>query len=454
MHEFITFSHKLPYFDVTEESKWYECTNEGHIVRTPGTVTLPTPKYCPKCEARVYNHSHETVRIKDVPLMKCPHILEVTYERHRCSECGTVFTTTIPFKSEHHFITERLEKLITGYLSIGMSMKLVHRLTGVDVHIIKDIDKAQLEKKYDLKMLKDIESVRFLAVDEIAIHKHHNYATVFMNLENGHIVYCEQGKKKDQVLHFIHKVGRKWLKNLVAVAMDMNAGYDQAFSDAAPHVRIVYDNFHMIKMYGDSVLTAIRRRLQLQARERGDERTYSTLKGSRFLLLTNRQTLKEKDKSALENNRELLHDYALKGLSLPNGRRYMRCGNEDHLNELLSVNRELYIAYILKEQFQVAYDVNDAETMKKGLKDWIKIARQSNVPEILKFCNTVESHLDGISNHARFNISTGKLEGTNNLAKVIKRTAYGFHDDEYYFLKLMDASRRPYYKPVSHKFLQ
>ena len=56
MHEFITFSHKLPYFDVTEESKWYECTNGGHIVRTPRTVTLPTPKYCPKCEARVYNH--------------------------------------------------------------------------------------------------------------------------------------------------------------------------------------------------------------------------------------------------------------------------------------------------------------------------------------------------------------------------------------------------------------
>ena len=454
MNEFITLAHKLPYFNVTAESEWIPCTSGGHVVKTPGIITLPTPEYCPKCEAKVHNHSYETVKIKDIPLMKCPHILEVKFGRHKCSECGTIFTTTIPFKSEHHFITERLEKLICGYLSIGMSMKLVHRLTGVDVHIIKDIDKAQLEKKYDLKTLKDIESVRFLAVDEIAIHKHHNYATVFMNLENGHIVYCEQGKKKDQVLHFIQKVGKKWLKNLVAVAMDMNAGYDQAFSDAAPHVQIVYDNFHMIKMYGDLVLTAIRRRLQLQARERGDERTYSTLKGSRFLLLTNRQTLKEKDKTALENNRELLQNYELKGVSLPPGRRYMRCGNEAHLNGLLSVNRELYIAYILKEQFQVAYDVVDADVMKQGLRDWIQIARQSKVPEILKFCNTVESHLDGISNHAKFNISTGKLEGTNNLAKVIKRTAYGFHDDEYYFLKLMDASRRPYYKPVSHKFLQ
>ena len=131
----------------------------------------------------------------------------------------------------------------------------------------------------------------------------------------------------------------------------------------------------------------------------------------------------------------------------------MKIGSEARLNGLLTINKELYVAYVLKEQFQVAYNVTDSNVMKSGIQDWIRIARQSKVPEILRFCNTVESHLDGIVNHSKFGISTGKLEGTNNLAKVIKRTAYGFQDDEYYFLKLMDASRRPYYKPVSHRFL-
>ena len=333
-------------------------------------------------------------------------------------------------------------------------MKMVYQLTGVDVHIIKEIDKANLKTKYNLENLKNLEPVRFLAVDEIAIHKHHNYATVFMNLETGHIIYCEAGKKKEQVLHFIQKAGRKWLKGLVAVAMDMNAGYDSAFKEAAPQVEIVYDNFHMVKMYSDLVLTAIRRRLQAQAKESDDKKLYSTLRGSRFLLLTNRNTLKERDSLALQNNYELLHNYELKGVSIPPGRRYMYCGKEARLNELLSINKELYIAYILKEQFQIAYDVDDPKIMKEGLQTWITIARQSKVREILKFATTIESHLDGIVNHSRFHISTGKLEGTNNLAKVIKRIAYGFHDDEYYFLKLMDASRRPYRKPVSHKFLQ
>jgi len=38
--------------------------------------------------------------------------------------------------------------------------------------------------------------------------------------------------------------------------------------------------------------------------------------------------------------------------------------------------------------------------------------------------------------------------------KVVRRIAYGFHDDEYFFLKVIDASRREYVRnPVSPKVL-
>ena len=38
--------------------------------------------------------------------------------------------------------------------------------------------------------------------------------------------------------------------------------------------------------------------------------------------------------------------------------------------------------------------------------------------------------------------SSGKVEGTNNMIKTVRRQAYGYRDDEYFFLKLFDASRR------------
>jgi transposase len=36
-------------------------------------------------------------------------------------------------------------------------------------------------------------------------------------------------------------------------------------------------------------------------------------------------------------------------------------------------------------------------------------------------------------------LSTGILEGINNMIKVIKRMAYRFRDDEYFFLKIRAA---------------
>ena len=34
------------------------------------------------------------------------------------------------------------------------------------------------------------------------------------------------------------------------------------------------------------------------------------------------------------------------------------------------------------------------------------------------------------------------VAGVNNLIKTVRRQAYGYRDDDYFFLKIMDASRR------------
>ena len=64
----------------------------------------------------------------------------------------------------------------------------------------------------------------------------------------------------------------------------------------------------------------------------------------------------------------------------------------------------------------------------------------------------LDSHFDGIIAHASLPISSGKMEGINNKIKTIRRQAYGLPDDTYFFLKLIDASKREYVRnPVSHK---
>ena len=58
------------------------------------------------------------------------------------------------------------------------------------------------------------------------------------------------------------------------------------------------------------------------------------------------------------------------------------------------------------------------------------------------FARLVEGHMDGIVAHARHPESSGKVEGTNNMIKTLRRKGYGYPDDEYFFLKIYDGSRR------------
>ena len=193
--------------------------------------------------------------------------------------------------------------------------------------------------------------------------------------------------------------------------MDMNAQYDLAFRERWPGIRIIYDHFHLVKMYNDTVLTAIRRRKQREMLESGDEKGYTLLKNSRYLLLSKMDTLRELDRKAHEDNVRLHGMYLDKG-------------------SVTSIT-ELY----------------------KGMKSWMKLARQSAIPELLSFCGTIERHLMGIVYHAKFPISSGKVEGVNNLIKTIRRKAYGFRDTEYFFLKIKFASLRGSYRYKSHTFL-
>ena len=60
---------------------------------------------------------------------------------------------------------------------------------------------------------------------------------------------------------------------------------------------------------------------------------------------------------------------------------------------------------------------------------------------LMWFRKLLASHLDGIIAHATYHISVGKIEGINNKIKTLRRQAYGYRDDEYFFLKLIDMSR-------------
>ena len=67
--------------------------------------------------------------------------------------------------------------------------------------------------------------------------------------------------------------------------------------------------------------------------------------------------------------------------------------------------------------------------------DWIHRATHSRIKPLVDFGKNLRGYVQGIIAAADFKINTSVLEGVNNKIKQIKRRAYGFRDDLYFFLR-------------------
>ena len=104
-----------------------------------------------------------------------------------------------------------------------------------------------------------------------------------------------------------------------------------------------------------------------------------------------------------------------------------------HLNTILETHHDLAICYAMKEEMCRLFSLTDPVLAKKGWNDWFQAAEESNIPALVRFANLKKSRIKGLIAHAKYPISTGKLEGFNNKIKVAKRIGYGYRNEDYFF---------------------
>jgi transposase len=69
----------------------------------------------------------------------------------------------------------------------------------------------------------------------------------------------------------------------------------------------------------------------------------------------------------------------------------------------------------------------------------VRKALRSRIEPLRRFARNLRPYLSGIPAHCRWPLRTNLVEGINNKIKVIRRMAYGFRDDAYFFLKIRAA---------------
>jgi hypothetical protein len=107
------------------------------------------------------------------------------------------------------------------------------------------------------------------------------------------------------------------------------------------------------------------------------------------------------------------------------------------LAELLALNAKLARSYILKEDFTLFFECRDIDSAVQFLDGWIKRAKESQLQPFLHLVQQLQRWRFNLLNYFITPVSNGLAEAINNQINVIKRTAYGFRDVEFFMLKIL-----------------
>ena len=374
--------------------------------RGGATIFHVTPKddaiRCPACRSRnVIRKGTVDRTLRGVPIGRMPVGIQVPMQRVGCHECGVIRQIRVQFADPDKSYTRAFERYVRDLCGV-MSLSDVAALVGVSWGLVQAIYSRHLHRRYANPRLKH---VRRIAIDEICIGQGNRYLTLVIDLDGGRVLFVGHGKDAAALSPFWKRLKASQNPGIEAVAIDMSQAYTNAVRQNLPDATLVYDRFHVVKLFNEK-LTDLRRRI---FRQLDDEDQRQVLKGSRWLLLKNPDKLKA--------HRD----------------------EHDRLQKALEINEPLAKAYYLKEDLRRFWDQPHQAAGIAFLLDWIERARASGVRMLERFAQTLIRHWQGLIAYFVHPITTGPLEGLNNKIKTLQRQAYGFRNMEFFKLRIMAA---------------
>ena len=359
------------------------------------------PMKCSGCSQEVDRIHDWTERwIRDLPAWGADTRLLVHLRRVKCDRCHTAMEE-VAWLSPYARVTKRLALSVARLCRVA-PIRHVAEHYGLSWDQVKGIHKGYLQEHLGEP---DLSGVTTLGMDEFAIQKGHRYATVIIRPSTREVLWVGRGRGREDIRPFFEKLGEEGRQRIEAVVMDMWEPYEQEVRHQCARAEIVYDLFHVKNKYGREVIDRVRVDEANRLKENKHER--EVVKGSKWLLLRNSGNLRRKDRV--------------------------------RLTELLEANKQLATVYVLKDDLAHLWDYVYRGAAQRFWDGWYSRAIRSRIGPLKAFALKLKERLHGILAHCRHPLNTSVLEGLNNTIKVIKRMAYGFRDDAYFFLRIREA---------------
>ena len=345
-------------------------------------------------------HDVQQRRVRDLPVFEYSIELIVPRVRVACLSCGPKLER-LPWLAPYARVTARLAESVARLCRVA-SILHVAQFFGLDWKTVKELDRASLERTLGPV---DLDGIAVIALDEFAIQKGHRYATVIVEPMRKRVLWVGRGRGREDIRPFFALLGPHRCHALRAAVMDMNAGYELEVQAHCPNAAIVFDLFHVVAKYGREVIDRVR--VDRANELRADRHGRRVVKGARWLLLKNRNSLAP--------------------------------GQHVELDELLAANHSLFVVYVLRDALKDLWQYRHREQAARAWRSWYRKALRSGIAPLRHFARKLRPYVPGILAHCTYPLGTNLIEGINNKIKVIKRMAYGFRDDAYFFLKIRAA---------------
>ena len=363
---------------------------------------------CTKCgnEIREFHGYGRQLRLRHLPILGRPVILEIRAKRFRCPTCDGNPTTTqkLDWYDERSPNTKAYDQWLLLQL-IGSTISDVARKEETTYDAVLGALSRQVAAEVDWD---EIKQIKVLGLDEIALKKGHRdfVALVTTRLADGQLKLLGvlPDRKQETVEKFLLSIPKGLRRTVREVCIDMHEGYASAIKKVLPQARIVADRFHVAKNYRDCA-DKLRIKAQRELKAGLSQEQYEALKGTMWLF---RRDPQELDKEEVEQ-----------------------------LALLFECAPDLKQAYDLREKLTGIFETEHTkESGTAAIKRWIKSVSSSGLRCFNSFLTTLENWLDEITNYFVHRQTSGFVEGFNNKVKVLKRRCYGITNLTHLFQRL------------------
>ncbi|OGV17195.1 MAG: hypothetical protein A2X47_02485 [Lentisphaerae bacterium GWF2_38_69] len=316
----------------------------------------------------------------------------------------------LPWAGKSNGFTLLFEALLMQ-LCCEMPVNAVSRLTNADDNKIWRMLQCYVEEAREHE---DFSKVTKIGLDETSKKKHHDYVTLFVDLEQRKTVYVTEGKDHTTIERFTEVLeehrGKK--ENITDASCDMPPAFIKGIGKNLKNAKVTFDKFHLVKIINSAVADV----------RKAESKENELLKGTRNIFNKNRKNM------TIAQLKYLNEKLEIKGLRLKTVR-----------------------AFHLRESFQEIYQLETKNEFISRLEKWYSWASHCRLKPIKEAAKTIKEHWNGVIRWYDSRINNGILEGLNSLVQSAKSKARGFKTFKNFMVVIyVDSGNLDFTKVNSH----